>query len=370
MKYTRMVLEEESPEEYGYDRIKNNLSESSIHDRKFGDFDINLDETILLYAEHSGDNSLRQLIAEQATGSINADDILTTAGAAGALFIIATTLLQPDSHLVVVRPNYSTNIETPRAIGCNISFVDLTFDESFKTNIDAIRKAVTSKTSLISVTVPHNPTGTMMTWSELEELVKIAEENNCFLLVDETYRDLAYGEIYPSAAVLGDRVIAVSSLSKAFGCPGIRLGWLITQNKELLHKFLCAKEQIGICGSVIDETIGINILENRGKLLAESNPKNKKHLNIVREWVNNDKYVEWVEPTGGVVCFPRIAEGYKIDTEKFYISLLENHGTYVGPGHWFEMPKNYIRIGFSWPSEEELRAGLAAISATIREQVK
>ncbi|MEH6632694.1 MAG: aminotransferase class I/II-fold pyridoxal phosphate-dependent enzyme [Halopseudomonas aestusnigri] len=368
MKYTRMVIEEESPEEYGYDRIRNNLSESSIHDRTFGEFDIDLSDTVLLYGEHSGELPLRQLIAEQGTG-VKAEDVLVTAGAAGALFIIATTLLDPDAHLVVVRPNYATNIETPRAIGCDITYIDLSFEDDFKTNVETIRQAITPKTAYISVTVPHNPTGTMMAWDELKVLADIAEAHNCYLLVDETYRDLTYGEIYPTAASLGERVIAVSSLSKAFGTPGIRLGWLITQNKELYTKFLSAKEQIGICGSVIDEKVGVAILEKRQALLAESNLKNEKHLQIVREWVGQEEYIEWVEPAGGVVCFPRIIAPVNFDIEQFYTSLLETHGTYVGPGHWFEMPKTYMRIGFAWPAEAELRSGLEAISAAIREQI-
>lgn len=370
MQYKRMLIEVESPEEMGYGRIRNNLSESSVCDRRVGEFNLDLSALTLLYGEHRGDQRLRQLIATQGGSErIGPDEVLVTAGAAGALFIIATTVLTQDSHLIVVRPNYATNIETPRAIGCDISCIDLSFHDGFRLDMDAVARAVNWKTRLISVTCPHNPTGTMLSWDELQNIDRIAAQQGCLVLVDETYRDLTYGTPYPTAASISDRVIAVSSLSKAYGTPGLRLGWLITQNRRLLESFLAAKEQIGICGSTVDEALGVAVLEGRDAWLARNNQKNLEHLNIVRAWMATEQYMEWVEPAGGVVCFPRLKVPKDFDLDRFYRSLLENHGTYVGPGHWFEMPRHYMRIGFAWPTERELRDGLAGISAAIHEQV-
>ena len=369
MKYRRMLIEVESPEELGYDRISNNLSESSISDRSLGEFTVDLSGLTLLYGEHRGDARLRELIALQGqTPAITADHVLVTTGAAGALFIVATSLLDKESHLVVVRPNYATNLETPRAIGCGMTCVDLSFDQGFRLDTDAIEQAVTPATRLISVTTPHNPTGTMLGWDELERLDRIAARAGCLLLVDETYRDLALDAVCPTAASISPRVIAVSSLSKSFGTPGLRLGWLIAQDAALLETFLAAKEQIGICGSVVDERLGAAVLEHRDAWLARSRPRNLAHLAIVRDWMEREPLMEWVEPSGGVVCFPRMKVGPGFDVERFYRSLLTNHGTYVGPGHWFEMPRHYMRIGYAWPTESQLRAGLAGISAALREQ--
>ncbi|EFG2885748.1 aspartate aminotransferase, partial [Escherichia coli] len=110
MKYVRMKIEEESPEEYGYDRIRNNLSESSIRDLRLSDFGVTLPDLTLFYGEHRGDPRLRALVAAQAD-KVTPEDVLVTTGAAGALFIIATAMLGAKDHLVVVRPNYATNIE-------------------------------------------------------------------------------------------------------------------------------------------------------------------------------------------------------------------------------------------------------------------
>ena len=120
MKYRRMPIEEESPEQFGYDRIRYNLTESSVRDRSLADLGIELRDLLLFYSDHAGNESFRDLVAEQSggePGGVSRDDVLCTAGAAPALFIIATTLLDKGDHLVVMSPNYATNIETPRAIG-------------------------------------------------------------------------------------------------------------------------------------------------------------------------------------------------------------------------------------------------------------
>jgi aspartate/methionine/tyrosine aminotransferase len=365
MNYTRMVIEKEAPEEYGYDRIRYNLSESSIADQKLSDIGLSLPDLTLFYGEHRGDRELRALISAQDAG-VSPDDVLVTAGAAGALFIISTSLLSANDHLVVIRPNYATNIETPRAIGCAIGFVDLAFEEGFAIDVERVKAAIQPNTRLISVTCPHNPTGTMMSRTELDALVALAEASGCHLLVDETYRDLSYGKRLPSAASLSPRAISVSSLSKAFGIPGIRIGWLITRDAALQEKFLAAKEQIGICGSVIDEGIARGMLQRRDAFLATLLPEMAKRRDIVQAWIDNEPLVDWVRPEGGVVGFPRLNVDAGFDLDRFYVNLLETHGTYVGPGHWFEMPKRFFRVGFGWPTEAQLRGGLDAISAGLR----
>lgn len=366
MNYTRMVIEKEAPEEYGYDRIRYNLSESSIADQKLSDIGLSLPDLTLFYGEHRGDKELRALIAAQDAG-VSPDDVLVTAGAAGALFIISTSLLSQSDHLVVIRPNYATNIETPRAIGCAISFVDLAFEDGFAIDVGQVAAAIRRNTRLISVTCPHNPTGTMMSRADLDALVALAEGRDCHLLVDETYRDLSYGKRLPSAASLSPKAISVSSLSKAFGIPGIRIGWLITRDAELQEKFLAAKEQIGICGSVIDEGIARGMLERRDVFLATLLPEMARRRDIVQAWIDREPLVDWVRPEGGVVGFPRLNVDPDFDLDRFYVNLLENHGAYVGPGHWFEMPKRFFRVGFGWPTEAELRSGLDAISAALRQ---
>jgi histidinol-phosphate/aromatic aminotransferase/cobyric acid decarboxylase-like protein len=262
LRYVRMPIEVESPEEYGYARIRFNLSESSIADQKLSDLGLTIPDMPLLYGEHRGRIRLREIIAADGV-DLTPDDVLATTGAAGALFIIATALLRREDHLVVIRPNYATNLETPKAIGCQVSYVDLAFEEGFRVDPERVAAAVTPATRLISITCPHNPTGVMLSEPELRRLVQVAATHGCRLLVDETYRDLSLEGRLPVAASLGDHVISVASLSKAYGVPGIRCGWLVTRDPALQELFLAAREQIGICGSVIDEWVAEQVMEQR-----------------------------------------------------------------------------------------------------------
>lgn len=365
MRYVRMPIEVESPEEYGYARIRYNLSESSVADQRLSDLGLNIPDLPLLYGEHRGRERLRELIAAEGPG-LTAGDVLITTGAAGALFIIATSLLGPDDHLVVIRPNYATNLETPRAIGCPTTHIELEFEAGFRVDPDRVAAAIRPATKLISVTCPHNPTGVMLSEPELRGLADLAASRGCRLLVDETYRDLSFDGPLPLAASLGPHVISVSSLSKAYGVPGIRIGWLISADPALQEIFLAASEQISICGSVMDEWVAEQVMENRQAILQPRLIDMRRRLALVSDWMAGEDRLEWVRPSGGVVCFPRMTGEPTGGTEGFYRRLLEDHGAYVGPGHWFEQPDRYFRVGYGWPTAEELTAGLAAISAALR----
>lgn len=367
MRYKRMPIEVESPEEFGYGKIQFNLSESSIEDQSLRSLGLTIPDLTLLYGEHRGSERLRNMIVEGTR--LTANDVLITGGAAGALFIISTALLSANDHLVVVRPNYATNLETPRAIGCGVGFVDLRFERGFAIDFEEFERAITRQTRIISVTCPHNPTGVMFSADELQCLADLAASHGCLLMVDETYRDLSLNGSLPLAATLGKHVISVSSLSKAYGVPGIRVGWIINSDPSLQELFLAAKEQISICGSVVNEWIGEQILAQRGTFLERTLPEWRSRLTHVADWIDQEPLLEWVRPAGGVVCFPRMRTAPAGGTDVFYRRLVERYGTYVGPGHWFEMPDTHFRIGYGWTSRQELESGLSAISKALRDQL-
>jgi aspartate/methionine/tyrosine aminotransferase len=206
----------------------------------------------------------------------------------------------------------------------------------------------------------------MLSEAELRKLAALAAEHGCLLVVDETYRDLALDAPPPLAATLGRHVVSVSSLSKAYGVPGIRVGWIVNADPKLMTTFLAAKEQISICGSVINEWVAEAILERREALLADTLAEMRRRLQRVTAWMAREPLLEWVTPKGGVVAFPRMTGEPPGGVEAFYRRLLADHGAYVGPGHWFEMPDTCFRLGYGWPTGAELDAGLAAISAALR----
>ena len=368
MRYKRMPIEIESPEQMGYDSIRNNLSESSYTDavfRDIGDMGDTLKELVLCYGSHAGHEGLRDLLIQHSP-LLKREDVLLTIGAAAGLFIIATSLLEPGDELVVVRPNYATNLETPRAIGAHLRYIDLHFEERFALDLKEVEKAVTARTKYISVTYPHNPTGVGLNHTDMQALAAIAKDHHVYLLVDETYRDMTFGEPLPLAAEYGDHVISISSLSKTYGLPGLRMGWIICRDQQLMETFLAAKEQIHICGSPLDEEVAFRYVQHKAAHFERITQDIHAKFAIVKTWMEQQDDLEWVAPQGGCVCFPRMRRPERIDIDLFYKLLLERYGTYTGPGHWFEMPRHYMRIGFGWPDAGQLEAGLNSITESIK----
>ena len=139
-----MPIEIESPEQMGYGNIRYNLAESSLSDQRFHDLELDLSGVVFAYGDHLGKPELRELIAADAGlgVGVGADQVMITVGAVSALFIIHTVLLQPGDHMVVVHPNYATNIETPRAIGANIDFLRLSFEHGWRVDIAALERLI------------------------------------------------------------------------------------------------------------------------------------------------------------------------------------------------------------------------------------
>ncbi len=365
MRYRRTPIEIEAPESLGYDSIAYNLAESSFADMSLGDYGIDIDvgDLLLQYGDHRGVPALREQIASD-SDAVGPDQVLVTAGAAPALYIVATALLEAGDHVLIQEPNYATNLETPRALAAEVEALPIRFEDEWALDLERVEAMLRPETRLVSVTYPHNPTGAMIDAETLLGLIGIVEAHpGARLLVDETYRELAFGEPLPVAAGLSTRAISVSSMSKTYGLPGLRMGWLVCRDSELDDTLLAAKEQILICGSAIDEEMAARILAARERILPPIRETIVEHLGIVCDWIGSQDVFEWVEPQAGVVGMPRFREPGAYDIDRFYAALLDDHGTYVGPGHWFDQPRSCFRLGFGWPRTDELRTGLEALGA-------
>ena len=368
MQYRRMPIEIESPEALGYENIECNLAESSFADQRLKDIGISISDLQLFYGDHKGKNELRELIATEI--NLKSDDVLITPGAAPALFIIATSLLEKDDHIVVAKTNYATNIENPRAIGADVSFLKLQFENKYSLDLNELNQLITSRTKLVSLTYPHNPTGVMIDEDTLHKIIQLVEKKNTYLLLDETYREMSFVNPLPVAATLSNRVISVSSMSKSYGLPGIRIGWLVTQNSQLMETFLAAKEQIFITNSVVDEEIAYQYLLRKDKHFPKVKATILDHFHVIKKFMQSQEYLEWIEPQGGCVCFPRFKKEINVDTDRFYNLLLSKYSTYVGRGGWFEEDNRSMRVGFGWDKKQKLEKGLVNIIKAIEESKK
>jgi aspartate/methionine/tyrosine aminotransferase len=247
--------------------------------------------------------------------------------------------------------------------------LNLQFERNYAIDMSELEKLIKPTTKLVSLTYPHNPTGATINEDTLRNIINLIEKKGVYLLLDETYRDMSFQPPPPVAATFSSRVISVSSMSKSYGLPGIRMGWIICRDEKLMQTFLAAKEQILITNSVIDEEIAYQYLLKKEILLPKVQHVLLQNFGIVKKFMREQRFLEWVEPQGGCVCFPRIKKEIIVDTKKFYELLINKYSTYVGRGGWFEENDRYMRIGYGWEQQEKLEKGLNNIVSAIGESL-
>ena len=340
------------------------VGESAIKFLSVADLDLDLSSVELRYGHHTGHPQLRDRIAEEYEG-LGAEHVLVTSGAAEAIFCIAATLLRPGDHVVVEHPNYPSTYDVPRGLGCEVSLLKLEFAERFQPDLDRLRALIRPETKLIIFTHPNNPTGSMIPEAMLRNLIELAEDRRVFLLFDETYRHLAFDALLPTAASLSRWAISVTSMSKCYGLPGIRIGWLATRSREILDGVLAVREQITITNTALSEAIATAVLERRQESLDRARAHVRKNLGIITSWMGRQGQLEWVPPEGGVVFLPRLRDTGR-HPERLYRSLAVDHGVFVIPGRCFELDNRFFRMGCGAASEE-LQGGLDRIDTALDE---
>ena len=227
-----MPIEVESPEELGYGTIANNLAESSFSDQRLADLGVDGDvgDLLLQYGDHRGLPALRELIAGT---ELDPGDLLVTAGAAAALFIVATSLLQPGDHALIVRPNYATNVETPRAIGADAEFLDLRFEDGWRLDPDRVAAALRARHAARERLRPAQPDRPDDGRARRPRRARRAPPDRA----TARRRDLPRARLRRAPRRRPRRcpsaLIGVSSLSKAYGLPGLRIGWIACRDRAL-----------------------------------------------------------------------------------------------------------------------------------------
>lgn len=350
---------------YQYE-IDYDIGESAVKTLSVKDIEIDLEKVLLRYGYHSGNPALRETIAEQYTG-LSGDQIIVTTGASEANFIVVSALVKPGDHVIIEHPNYPSLYEVPRSLGCNVSLFNLKFENRFRPDLEELKKMITPETKLVSLTHPNNPTGSMISEEDLQEVINLVESNDIFLLFDETYRHLASDEnLLPPAASLSPKVISISSMSKCYGLPGIRTGWLATKNQSILDSAVAIREQLSISNNTLSEEIALSVLKRKEKFLGNAGSRIEQNRKLVAGWMFKQSDFEWIYPEAGVVCFPRIKKHVKVEPEKLFRLLAEKYRTFVVPGRCFEMDESHFRIGFG-ADAGEIEVGLSNLNKALNE---
>ncbi|MCJ7581945.1 MAG: aminotransferase class I/II-fold pyridoxal phosphate-dependent enzyme [Candidatus Aminicenantes bacterium] len=363
MWFRRMELEDWF-DTYQYE-IEYDIGESAVKTLGVKDLNIDLNEIIFRYGYHKGRPDLRKIIASSFTG-FSPENIIVTTGASEANFVVIASLVKPGDHVIVEHPNYPSNYEVPRSLGCDVDLYTLRFENEFRPLASELEAKITPRTKLISLTHPNNPTGSKISREELQKIIDIAESKDIHLLFDETYREMDFENSLPPAATLSPKVISISSLSKSFGLPGLRFGWLATQDQDVLRAALAVREQVSIANNALSEEIALRVLMEKDRYVDMAKQRIHKNRGIVADWINQQENFEWVCPEAGVVGFPRIKNHVDVEPEKLYRHLVEQYKTFVVPGRCFEMDPRHFRLGFGGESEK-IKIGLNNLNKALAE---
>jgi aspartate/methionine/tyrosine aminotransferase len=359
MVFTRMPLEvwfDKYQFEVDYD-----IGESGMKFLSVSDLGIDLNEVELRYGYHLGHPDLRKEIAKQYPG-LTQENIAVTTGASEGNFAVIGHLVGASDHLIVEHPTYPSLYQIPRSLERNLSLFKLTWKNEFRPDLNELRKLVKSNTRLITLTHPNNPTGSVITEDELREAIEISEAAGAYLMVDETYRDMMFDHPPPLAATISPNAISLTSMSKTWGLPGIRIGWVAADN-SIIEAIRSVREQVTICNSSLGEAIALEVLKQREQQLRSRRKSMLSNFRILKEWMDTQKWLEWIEPKSGVVGAPRLTRGGS--TDELCELLVTKYRTFTVPGSRMELD-GHFRIGFGG-EHEELVNGLAKLRLALKE---
>ncbi|HKX29921.1 MAG TPA: aminotransferase class I/II-fold pyridoxal phosphate-dependent enzyme [Blastocatellia bacterium] len=297
------------------------------------------------YTETQGASALRREICRIYT-TIQPDQVMVHTGAEEGIFCFMQAALRAGDHLIVQSPCYQALSEVARSLGCEITFWRAAEANGWAFDPEDLRRAIRPNTRAVVINNPHNPTGHLMTRDELRTVDQIVQERDLILFSDEVYRECEYSmaDRLPAGCDLNEKAVSLGVLSKTYGLPGLRIGWVATRNAELLARMTSVKDYTTICNSAPSEFLAELALRHRERIA-------QRNLDLV---VNNliildaffDRYSErfaWVRPKAGPIAFPRLVED---EVDSFCDRLVKQAGVLLLPGTVYDDPENHFRIGF------------------------
>ena len=340
-------------------RVRYDLAESGIYPLRLADLlgwlpederRSELDRLLDLrlgYGEAPGTLELRSLIAETYAGC-DADNILVTTGAIEANFLLFNVLLEAGDHVIAPHPAYQQLYSVPRALGCEVSLWEVGTgggDGGRGYDLAALERLIRPATRLIVVNTPHNPTGAMLSAEELGRVYALAESVGATVVADEAYRWLAVPGGEPFAPPMfehGPRGISVGTVSKPFGLPGLRIGWLAAP-KPVASACWGMRDYLSLSPGKLNDAVAQLAFRHRLRIVERNGPIIAANLAATERWLaRHGDILSWMPPRGGLVALLR----YRLDVPSRELAdlLANDYGVMLAPGSAFGR-EHHLRIG-------------------------
>jgi aspartate/methionine/tyrosine aminotransferase len=327
-----------------------------------------LDELLNLglgYSEAQGTLELRTLLAETYADK-GPDNILVTTGAIEANFLLFNVLLEAGDHVVAPYPAYQQLYSVPRALGCEVSLWKVDPERDLRYHIDELEDLVTARTRLIVINSPHNPTGAILSADEMRRVYELAESVGATVLSDEAYRwlDIPGGdELSPPMADLCPAGISVGTVSKPFGLPGLRIGWIVA-SEDVVARCWGMRDYITLSPGKLNDALACLAIRHLDEIVKRNQAIITANLAAADAWIaEHADVVSWRPPRAGLLALLR----YELDVPSLELAdkLAEEYSVMLAPGSAFGY-EHHLRIGIG-QDPPVFAAGLAQASACIKE---
>jgi len=297
------------------------------------------------YTESSGSPDLRAAITNLYQHSLTIDDILVVVPEEG-IFLTMWALLSPGDQVIVQTPCYQSLTELAVYQQAEVITWPIRETETgWQVDLDHLADLITARTKLLVLNTPHNPTGYHFSRSQFDDIINLAHQYGLWLFCDEMYWGSEYRsqDRLPSASQLYERAISLSGLSKTYGLPGLRVGWLISRDQAMISRLLHLKDYTTICPSAPSEFLAEVALGVAGQLARRSLEIIQSNLTLAQEFAQRQSdLIGWRPPKAGSVAFARFRPG---GVKALVTALVEAEGVMIAPAHTFHFGDYHFRLG-------------------------
>lgn len=298
------------------------------------------------YTEVSGNPELRKVISELYT-TMKPKNIIVHAGAQEPIFNFMNVLLDKGDHVISQFPTYQSLFEVANAIGCEVSKWTIEQSENgWVADINKLEQLIQPNTKLIVLNSPNNPTGYTLKKEEIEAIADLARRHDIYVFCDEVYKGLELdGVKRPWFADHYEKGVSLGVMSKAYGLAGLRIGWVVTRDMELIEKLIKMKHYTSICSSGPSEFLSVVALKHSDKILARNVRIIEDNLKIAEEFFNRyPDLFEFHRPMAGPVAFVKM--NITAPVEVFCEALIGEKGVLLLPSDIYYYQGQYFRMGF------------------------